>query len=240
MEIKEIVESVLQQQKEKEAVILEIFMTGSSVFEINRNSDKDYVVICENYGQRRRRTVLTIDEVKYDILIIDKKAALATLDFNNNTYVDKGYDNKLYNYFYDVPFRKKVYGDSQIVWSVLEHKKEYFDFIKEKIRKNNFQVLKDPWKVGKCFVHYYTILKIFENNSVEMTEQMRLELSLLYEGKEESGPIIRWVLSTLLDEPETEVVEDVTPISEETIDLAPSVIITEPEPVVESSESSEQ
>lgn len=231
MDIKEIAESLLQQQEENEAVILEIFMTGSNVFELDRDTDKDYVVICDKFGQRRRRIITTIDGVKYDVLFLDKKATIAALDFNNKIYIDKGYDNKLYNYFYDEQFRRKIYGDSGIQWSVLEHKKEYMSFVRDKMTKSNYHVLKDPWVLGKFFVHYYMILKIFENNSVEMTEQMKNDIKLLYGRTEQAGPIIQWIISKLLESPEPYVVEGVPPVPQEDVGVVPP-----PVPITESSE----
>lgn len=112
MNIKEIAEKLLIEQKEVNAIILEIFQTGSNVFGVQREKDDDYVIICENYGQRKRRELVIENDIKYDILIMDKKAIEASLDFDDYVYIQN--DVKLFSYFYDVSIRKTVYGNSNL------------------------------------------------------------------------------------------------------------------------------
>jgi hypothetical protein len=195
MEIKEIAETILQEQQETSASILEIFMTGSNVFSMNRNVDNDYVVICENYGQRKRRTFITIDDVKYDILIMDINAVKASLDFDDNDYIPQ--DIKLYSYFYDTAIRKTVYGQSDLDWSMLNFKTKYLNYIKNFYKEKKYDSVKEPWKYGKKFVHFYVVLKIFENNKPEITEDMLINIKKLYDSTEDSKEIIEWVITEI-------------------------------------------
>jgi hypothetical protein len=195
MNIKEIAERLLIEQKEDNAVILEIFQTGSNVFDVKRKKDDDYVVICENYGQRKRREIIIENDIKYDILIMDKKAVEASLDFDDYIYIQN--DIKLFSYFYDVSIRKTIYGNSNLNWSMLDHKNKYIDYIKNRFASTKYHMLPEIWKFGKHLVHYYVVLKIYENNKAELTDQMLLDIKSLYDTKETSLPIIEWVILNL-------------------------------------------
>jgi hypothetical protein len=195
MNIKEIAERLLVEQKEDNAIILEIFQTGSNVFGVKRKKDDDYVVICENYGQRKRREIVIENDIKYDILIMDKKAVEASLDFDNYVYIQN--DIKLFSYFYDVSIRKIIYGNSNLNWSMLDHKAKYIAYIKNKFASTKYHILPSPWKFGKHLVHYYVILKIYENNKAELTDQMLLDIKALYDTTEASMPIIDWIMLNL-------------------------------------------
>lgn len=212
MEIKNLAQRLLTEQREDKAVILEIFQTGSNVFGVGRTKDDDYVVICENYGQRKRRTILIENDVKYDVLIMDIKAVEASLDFDDYIYIPN--DVKLFSYFYDVSIRKTVYGKSNLSWSMLDHKQKYLEYIKTKFDTTNYLILVDPWKFGKHLVHYYNILKIYENNKAELTPEMLADIKKLYDAKEEAMPIIQWIFAKL-KEPEV-IVEEEAVVEEET------------------------
>lgn len=195
MNIKEIAEKLLIEQKEVNAIILEIFQTGSNVFGVQREKDDDYVIICENYGQRKRRELVIENDIKYDILIMDKKAIEASLDFDDYVYIQN--DVKLFSYFYDVSIRKTVYGNSNLNWSMLNHKTKYIDYIKTRFASTKYHLLLDPWKFGKHLVHYYVVLKIYENNKAELTEEMLLDIKTLYSATEAAHPIIEWIILNL-------------------------------------------
>jgi hypothetical protein len=188
MNIKQLAENLLIKQKEDNAVILEIFQTGSNVFNLGREKDNDYVIICENYGQRKRREFVLDNNIKYDILIMDKKAVLASLDFDDYIYIQN--DIKLFSYFYDDNIRKTVYGNANLNWSMLNHKEKYIKYIKDRFATTKYHILPDPWRLGKHLVHYYVVLKIYENNKAELTEQILLDIETLYSGTEVSMPII--------------------------------------------------
>jgi hypothetical protein len=194
MDIKALAELILDRQKEKDATIIEIFKTGSQIF-LDRKKDYDFVIICKNYNQRRTREVVEENGLKYDIIIIDENAVKASMDFNNLFYVHK--DIKLFNYLFEKNIRQTIYGNFELDWSMLQHKEDYLGFIKERFNKTNYDILKDPWRVGKSFVHYYVILKIYENNKVELTEEIINNVSLLYGSTIEAKPIIDWIFNKL-------------------------------------------
>lgn len=195
MNIKQLAENLLIQQKENNAIILEIFQTGSNVFNLERENDNDYVIICENYGQRKRREFVVDNDIKYDILIMDKKAVLASLDFDDYIYIQN--DIKLFSYFYDDAIRKTVYGSANLNWSMLNHKEKYIDYIKNRFSKTKYHILPDPWRVGKHLVHYYLVLKIYENNKAELTEELLVDIKTFYSGTEASMPMIEWTIAKL-------------------------------------------
>ena len=52
---------------------------------------------------------------------------------------------------------------------------------------------------GKGFVHYYIIIKYYENNSTEFTEQMIREINILYNRLEGADDIISHVETKILE-----------------------------------------
>jgi len=183
MNIKEKVEEILTNQLE-DSVILEIYKTGSQLFS-DTPKDLDYVVICDNFKQRIRKVIVKDGEESYDIMLYDREAMLKQLDFSNTDYVRK--QLKLYNYF--ICFRDKVYGDSNIDWNMLDHKEEYLDFLRYEYHKT--QALKrDVTRHSKGYVHYYIILKIYDNNKIEITNQMLEDIITLYNGGEQVRAIV--------------------------------------------------
>ena len=191
MKLKEIAEDILLKEKELEANILEIFETGSQLF-INRDTDLDYVVICRNYKQRRKKNVLEADGKTYDILFIDELAVAAALNFDELYYVNK--EVKIFNYYFEKNIRKTIYGDFDIQWNMLEHKEKYLAYIKDRyINKSQMPRHTNRWKIGKSFVPYYIILNIYKNNKVEITDLMLNDIKQLYSRTESSESIINWI-----------------------------------------------
>lgn len=191
MTIKEIAEDILLKEKELEVLILEIFETGSQLF-VDRDTDLDYVVVCSNYKQRRKKNVVELDGKKYDILFIDEVAVAAALDFDELYYVNK--EVKIFNYYFERNIRKTVYGDFNINWNMLEHKDKYLAYIKDRyLNKSQMPRHINRWKMGKSFVPYYIILNIYKNNKVEITPTMLADIQQLYSRNEASESIIEWI-----------------------------------------------
>jgi hypothetical protein len=188
MVIKEIVDKILEEQKETNAEILEIFKTGSQVLS-STNGDKDFVVICKNYTKNRTKQIVNKDNINHDIIIIDEKAMYSCLDFSDTSLVHK--DVKFFNYFFEKNIRETVYGGIDIKWSMLEHKEEYIKYIKEKYRRVRLLNINNVWKIGKVFVHYYIVLNILKNNKVEITPQMKFDIDLFYSRSANAEPLIK-------------------------------------------------
>ena len=191
MEIKQIAEQELVKQVELNATILEIFITGSKLF-LDRNTDYDYVVICENFQQRRRKIIVTIENKKYDFVFIDKTALPYLFDFDNIEYLHPRI--KFFNYLFDAGIRKTIYGGYDVGWSMLDHKEKYLEHIKHYyLDVARMPIHKNRWKFGKMLVHYYIILSIYNNNKAEITEEMLQDIRLLYSNVIESEQIITWI-----------------------------------------------
>jgi hypothetical protein len=195
MTLKEIAEDILLKEKELEATILEIFETGSQLF-VERNNDLDYVVVCKNYKQRRKKNLIQVDGITYDILFIDELAVYATLDFDELYYVNEKV--KIYNYFWEKNIRKTIYGSFDIKWNMLDHKDKYLAYIKDRYNKAQMSIHKDKWKLGKIFLPYYIILSIYKNNKVEITDDMLKDIIQLYSKTEESISIISWIDANII------------------------------------------
>lgn len=177
MEIKQLVEKILKDQEQTEVEILEIFKTGSQIF-IDNPKDLDYVAICKNYSKKRTKTLIKDETVWHDIIIIDIEALKTILDFNDKETMPK--DLKFFNYFFEKDIRQTVYGGVDLNWSMLDHKQAYLDVLKDKFNRFRYKDVKNVWKIGKIFVHYYVAYHIIKNEKVELTEQMRKDIKTLY------------------------------------------------------------
>jgi hypothetical protein len=189
MNIKDKAEEILLLEKE-DAKILEIFKTGSQLLKEDTNNcnDLDFIVLCENYKQRLRRTHIKENNIDYEIKIMDITALEAQLDFNEFHYTLE--DNKIYSYFLHI--RETIYGGYKIDWDMLEHEEEYKKYLCQ--RYNSFlRKITNRYKFSKSFVHFYIILKMFENNKTEITKEMQEKITKLYQGGKQNIPIIDWI-----------------------------------------------
>jgi hypothetical protein len=194
MIVKQIVEELFIKQREQ-ATVTEIFATGSQVL-AERETDKDFVVICKGYAQRYFVYKKEVNGVNYDIFIFDEEAAKALLDFNDLFYVTRA--QKPYNYFWDKAIKKVVYGKWDYEWNMLEHKNEYLAYLKTHY-ENGFSKVKPEHLhyLGNQFVHYYVVLSIYENNKVEITEKMKDDIALLYSKDRANISLIENIISKI-------------------------------------------
>jgi hypothetical protein len=192
MDLKAYVEGLLVQQKETEAVILEIYKSGSQLLR-SEPHDLDFQVVCSGYKQRFTYNKVSEDGVDYDIFIIDKEALIRELTFGNTNYIQR--DLRLWNYFHAI--RESVYGDCGIVYDIFDHEDQYLSYIKDSYLKRVSSGRPLPRTHGKLYIHYYMVLKIYQNHSVEITEGMRSELDLLYNNSDLAQPIMDWVIEEL-------------------------------------------
>jgi len=186
MNIKEIVQEILNDWQE-EGTILEISKTGS---QINRDdpNDLDYLIVCDQFEQRARKYVVEIEGQVYDLMFRSLLSLKKQLDFTDTGYVHKGHE--IYNYCF--PIRERVYGSLNYEWDMLSHEQEYIEHIKNKYM-NTVGQLKVKTNYTKPFVHYYIILKMFENQKLEITPEMKKNIEILYNSGPESAQIIDWI-----------------------------------------------
>jgi len=70
---------------------------------------------------------------------------------------------------------------------MLAHEDEYKTYITNRYYNSNVTTMSTSrYKPGKFYVHYYLILKIFENKKVELTEEMKSDVLTLYANNEEA------------------------------------------------------
>lgn len=169
------------------STILEIFKTGSQLF-IDTPTDYDYVAVCDNFSKSYFRVHFMVCEDDIDLIIIDKNAVIDQLNFETFNIIKLS--NKLYNYMYQV--KEVVYGEDTLNYDILQYKNEYIEYLRSRY-VNSAGKLVNKTKISKMFVHYYIILKIYENNCVEITEQMLIDINKLYAGGEQVLPLIEWV-----------------------------------------------
>lgn len=182
MDIKNYIEELLEGTG---ATILEISKTGSQLFKEDPN-DLDYTVVCENFTEARAKFNADIDGVHYDFFMYDKEALLKRLDFNDNTYDIV----KLYNYFQEI--REVVYGTFETNWSLLDHKQDYLNYLK--IRNDSTP---SRYRKSRDYVHFYVVLKMIDNSSIVITEQMIEDVNNLYYTVGNYEESILWVTEQL-------------------------------------------
>lgn len=188
MEIYDIVKQILIKQNELTATVLEIFKTGSQLF-VSNPHDLDFVAVCTGYKTGRTRQHEEYDGVVYDIIIIDKKFVTAQLNFDDELL---GNSMKLFNYMFHKDIRETVYGYYNIRYDLLRHKDRYLSYLKERY-KTSVGRLKNKTNFTKMFVHYYIILKLFENNSTAITKEIRDNAQVLYKGGTAVLSLVDWI-----------------------------------------------
>lgn len=196
MDIKKIVNDFLQ-ENQYDIEIIEIFETGSKFLGYEMPLDVDVVIIGKNVvdfflmGQMRFKK--EIDDITYDLVFIDEKLAKKRLNFEFIMPYEK--NQILYNYFYS--FRKKIYGDSKLNFDFFNEKNRYMPFMKD-LFQETIGKANDKWKIGKSFVHYYLILKFYENESFDIDNKMKEDIAKLYSGLEDCSDIILWIEQNIL------------------------------------------
>lgn len=176
-----------------QALVVEVFKTGSQLFRDNP-VDLDYVIICENFPEGYKRKKVQIDGLSYDFIFRSKEDYIKLLNFDFND--DGGYEHSaLYNYFYNV--KEIIYGKWEYGWNILDFEEVYKSKLKDLYYKTvGKRVLRNH--ITKGWVHYYIILKIFDNNSLDITDEMLRDINTLYTATNgEAIPIINWIESQI-------------------------------------------
>ena len=172
--------------------IIEIYGTGSQLFR-DDPSDLDFVVICEHYPLLRQKFFAKENGKLYDFMFYDKDAMIDQLKFGDFQFLAE--ELKLFNYF--VLFRNTVYGRWDFEWDIFERKEAYMEFMRKRYMDSVGKRVKRE-KHTKGWVHYYIVLKIFENNKIEITEDMLKDIRALYYS-EDHHPIIEWIETCLFE-----------------------------------------
>ena len=197
MNIKEYIEDILVLQEETDAVILEISKIGSQLFRSNP-TDLDYIITCRDYTQRIGWHQIKEDGILYDFFILDVDTIASQQNFEDIDYINM--DIKLYAYTSQV--KEIIYGGYTNEWNMFDHEKEYKQYIKKRYTNTSEKTIVrgTGYRPGKFYVHYYIILKIYENKVAEINEDMIKDVRLLYTSHgEDRNIIIDWVISKLND-----------------------------------------
>lgn len=190
-DIKEIAEQELERQGENTEIIA-IYEVGSQLFKSDPN-DLDFVVICEEYSQKRKKFFTTIEGIDYDIAFFDEDSMKGILDYSN-TDLDEGY--KIFNYWPHIA--TAVYGSWDYGFNILDHQDLAIHFLKNNYNRGLVRKI-NKTRITKSYVHYYLPLKMFENNSTEITSEMHQDVVKLYEEGDQVLPIVEWIEDQLSD-----------------------------------------
>lgn len=181
MLIKNIVDNFLE-QNELDIEVLEIFQTGSAFLKKESPADLDYIIIFQSntFDKNFFKISLSIENMRYGLLFIEKEHIIKVLQFEASTYKD----SHLYNYIYAL--RQPEFGNTEVMFNFFGLKEVYLNTIKTIYEEQ----LKSLNMIGKNMVHYYLILTLYENESLEITEEIRNNINLLYDITDEHHEIL--------------------------------------------------
>ena len=92
--------------------------------------------------------------------------------------------------------RDVIYGGVDLNWNMFEHQLEYMAYLNQH-HIDTLGKSKVKYKYGKYYVHFYVIIKMFENNNTAITETMLADILTLYNATTECNPLIDWIISKL-------------------------------------------
>lgn len=194
MDIKNYIDNLLLQQGETDAVVVEIYKTGSQLFK-EGGKDLDYCVICTGLKQRYVMNIAREEGVIYDFFILDVTAVEAQQDFNDMYYITP----KIKIYAYTTQVKEVIYGGYNNGWDMMEHEEDYKKYLKDRYDNTLVTIIRGTnYRHGKFYAHYYLILKMYENQKAELTESMISDVNILYTQRDQSrNDIIDWVIAEL-------------------------------------------
>lgn len=192
MDIEKTVNDILSSESE-DASVLEISKVGSQLFQ-DRVGDYDYFVILDGFSKHKKFYKRFENGIKYDFIFTDKEAFYEQLDFNKSVLVDPRH--KIYNYFHTIKI--VLFGNSDFSWNMFSHQEEYMSFLKDRYL-NTIAKVPNKRVFSKLFVHFYLVLKMFDNGSSEITQEMSNAIKCLYNNTVEAEFIINWVIDKLVN-----------------------------------------
>lgn len=170
-----IVYNIMEEQN-YDSLILEIFPTGSQMFQYGEPSDLDYVVILDTFPLKHKRFKKEEDGKRYDVLFLDFNTAKDRMNFKFSNARERDYLR--YNYFYAI--RNPIFGEKSYDIDLMAHKDQYLFLLKHYYDKTlNRAVGKE--KVGKSFVHYYIALSFLQSGNYNITDEMKEMINKLYQ-----------------------------------------------------------
>lgn len=185
--MKKIINKILEDYSDLH--IVTIFATGSQLFRDNPH-DYDIEVVVNNYSKKYTRTRINLDGRTYDVSFKDENFLLDNLKFPPIRYGEIYGSLPLYNYFYNI--NEVLYGINNYKWDMMNNKDKYISYIREAYRVTLGKMHNKSF-ITKFWVHYYIILKMYDNSSTDITDEMLLDIDTLYNRPKETKSIIDWV-----------------------------------------------
>lgn len=176
--------------------LLAVITIGSQLL-VASPKDYDYKIIVKNYRTHFLRTHIVIDEIKYDLLYVNEDIFNRSFDFSETSPMIQSI--QLYNYMYEVG--TVIYGELKLPCSLFEVETEYRHFLKQHYLKTIANT-KVKWKSGKLLVHYYVILAFYENKTLTINQQMKADITLLYESAERSSNLVNDIIYKITNKKE--------------------------------------
>lgn len=193
-DIKQIIEEILIYHKMPYTKIKTIIKTGSQKLRENPK-DLDFVVIVDGLYTDRVKRVRILPDATYDVIFMTKSFYNKALSFELEYSLCK------FNFFLDEDVIEIVYEDGDTI--------NTFDMFKEGIKEKYLDLLINDYNTvvnniinpetnhSKWYVYAYIILKMYDNESSIITEEMKSNSNKIYNKQDNYLDLCQWVSSEI-------------------------------------------
>lgn len=192
--IKQIIEEMLVYHKMPYTKIKTIIKTGSQKLRDNPQ-DLDFVVIVEGLYTERVKRVRMLPDVTYDVIFMTESF------YNKALLFELEYKLCKFNFFLDKDVIEIIYNDGDNI--------NTFDMFKEGIKEKYLDLLINDHNTvvnniinpeinySKWYVYAYVILKMYDNESSIITEEMKSNSNKIYNKQDNYLELCQWVSSEI-------------------------------------------
>lgn len=194
-DIKQIIEEILIYHKMPYTKIKTIIKTGSQIIRENPN-DLDFVVVVEGLHTDQVKRSRVLPDVTYDVRFMTESFYNKALLFESDYY----YISK-FNFFKDKNVIEIIYNDGDNI--------NTFDMFKEGVKEKYLELLINDYNnvvnsvinpetnYSKWYVYAYIILKMYDNESSVITEEMKSNSNKIYNKQDNYLELCQWVSSEI-------------------------------------------
>lgn len=193
-DIKQIIEEMLIYHKMPYTKIKTIIRTGSQKLRENPK-DLDFMVIVDGLYTDRVRRVRMLPDVTYDVIFITESF------YNKQLLFEIDFDITKFNFFLTKGAIEIIYNDGDNI--------NTFDMFKEGVKEKYLNLLINDYNnvvsnivnpetnYSKWYVYAYIILKMYNNESSIITEEIKSNSNKIYNKQNNYLDLCQWVSSEI-------------------------------------------
>lgn len=193
-DIKQIIEEMLIYHKMPYTKIKTIIKTGSQKLRENPK-DLDFIVIVDGLYTDRVKRIRALPDVTYDVIFMTEsfhnKQLLFEIEFNITKF----------NFFLDKDVIEIIYNDGDDIntFDMFKEgvKEKYLDLLIKDYNNVVNNIINPETKYSKWYVYAYIILKMYDNESSIITEEMKTNTNKIYNKQENYLELCQWVSSEI-------------------------------------------